>query len=349
MEASLDNNIERWLAEGTPEAAAHLDELARTTESKADRKAARRALYLLSQRGVAPAAIAAVETPAATPAPAAESMQVWASAFDGAGNRLFFLVLAGSDGGSVTVAQLLGNDELGLRDLTVERRRSRDIHALMERLEGRIDEGLAVAEIEADYARWLIERFRALNFQRTTMTPNGFLDLLPRLGASRGDYVVPPVYEHLSVVDAAAEGVPKDPVDLFKHPWFEPWFYAVEEVTPWLERWMEADSSLIVGAEKLAEPRKSAIATEAAAVLVSDRMRRLYVTRLEETADVLRRRGRTREALQALFHAQTMKSDTPTEEVPFAVAIAARTLEAAAEIVAEARAERAADSGDTGA
>ena len=38
--------------------------------------------------------------------------------------QLFLLVLTGSVGGSATVAQILANDELGIRDLTLDRRRS---------------------------------------------------------------------------------------------------------------------------------------------------------------------------------------------------------------------------------
>jgi hypothetical protein len=332
-------DIERWLAEGTPEAASRLDELARVTASKDVRKAARRALYLLSQRGVAPAAASHAPRTAETLAAPVETMRAWASAFDGAGNRLFLLVLAGADGADATVAQILANDELGLRDLTIERRRLREIGPLMERLEARIDDGLAVAEIEPDYARAQLERFRETNRSRSTRTPAGFIDFAPRIGTTAERFDTPPVYAQLGAEQPA--DIPRDPVDLFKHPWFEPWFFAVEDVMPWLEAWMDAETGLVATSAKVRQERRSAIAREAAAALITERLRELYTTRLEESADVLRRRGRDREARQALVHAQALKAGGPVEDVPFAEAIAARTLEAAAEIVNQSRAEQA--------
>jgi hypothetical protein len=169
-----------WIAEGTPLAANRLDELARTTASKDVRKAARRGLYLLSQRGIVPER---TNGSASAPPSRGDDMRAWASAYDGAGNRLVIVVLPGSEGGNATVAQILANDELGVRDLTVERKRMREIAPLMERLEGQIEGGLAVAEIEPERARNIIQRFRDINFERSTKTPAGFIDLLPRIGA----------------------------------------------------------------------------------------------------------------------------------------------------------------------
>jgi hypothetical protein len=329
-------SIERWLKEATPDAAARLDEVARSTDNKETRKAARRALYLLAQKGVAVVREVSPTAPVAAVASHIETMRAWASAYDGAGNRLFLLVLTGSVGGSATVAQILANDELGIRDLTLERRRLRDIPPLMERLEGRIDDGLAVAEIEPDYARTLLTRFREINFRRSTTTPRGYVDLLPRIGAPETEYAEPPVYQHLPDDDSA--DVPTDPADLFKLAWFDPWFFAVEEVTPWLQRWLSAESGVVVTSDKVREERKRAIAKEAAAALMPPEVRQRYIVRLEESADVLRRRDRLTEARQALYHARVLKSDAEIGEVPFAEAIAARTLEAAAEMVARAEA-----------
>jgi hypothetical protein len=343
-EIAPGDNIAVWLAEGTPDSAARLDDLARSTDNKETRKAARRALYALSQRGIVPPPERAPDPEAAPDTVRKETARTWASAFDGAGNRLVIVWLPGVNGGLATTVQLLGNDELGLRNLTMERRRPRDIPPLMERLEGRIDEGLVVAEIEPDYARWLIDRFREINFRRSTTTPEGFLNLLPRIGAPLRSYETSPIHEHISAgeVDTSAD-LPRDPVDLFRLPWFDPWFFAVEEVAPWLERWMEASNSVVVFAEKAKEERKRRIAKEATAALIPDDVRARYAARLEESGDVLRRRGRTLEARQALFHALAVKTDAPIGEVPFAEALTTRTLEAAAEMVAAARQKKELD------
>ena len=349
-ETGTDESIQRWTEEATAESAAHLEALAGATANKETRKSARRALYLLSQRGILPSGEGRSLEPDRYDGERKETMRAWASAYDGAGNRLFLLVFAPTNGGSATVAQIVGNDALGILNVTLERKRLRDIFPLMERLEGNIDDGLAVAEIEPDYARQLIERFRRLNLQRCKTTPAGFLDLLPRIGTASRTLEKLPVYEHIGVANGgASDTVPSDPTDLFKLVWFDPWFFAVEDVRPWLRRWIEADSSGTVTAEKTRQDLKRAIAIEAATALITDHVRSLYITRLEESADVLRRRGRVTEARQALVHGLALKSDTPIGDIPFAEALAARTLEAAAQITqgvpSELQRKKAAPSG----
>lgn len=337
---SIHEQIQRCLADATPNSAAQLADLARSTPEKETRKAARRALYLLGQRGVFPPPDAR-RTVQPEPRPArTDTMRAWASAYDGAGNRLFLLILQGADGGAATVVQLLANDELGIRDVSVERKREREITPLLERLESWIDDGLAIAEIEPDTARRLIDRFRRINYDRNTTTPAGFLDLLPRIGRPTLTEDESPLNDPPADDDVSESAeVGREPEDFFKLTWFEPWFFAVEDVIPWLERWIKGENSSIVTLAKTRQDIKRAVAQEAATTLVTDRVRRLYIRRLEESADVLRRRGRLQEARLALFHARALEEGAhlPAGDIPFAEALAARTLEAAAEMVARER------------
>ena len=339
IEEAAETDVARLLAEAPPQAVSRLTNIARAPGSKSVVKAARRALYLLSQRGInAPGGGSAV--PAAARPEAEDSLRCWTSAYDGAGNRLFLFILSAAEGGDATVAQVLANDELGVRDLTLERKRLREVLPLLERLEQRIDDGLVVAEIEPDYGRHLLERFRAINFRRVKTTPAGFVDLLPRIGAPRAEHTESPVYAHLQLGPVPGDEPPPDPDALFQMPWFEPWFFAVEDIQPWLDQWISAAAgSTKDGAEEAQSYQRAIIAREAANALLSGSLRDLYVARLEESADVLRRRGRIAEAGQALYHAQMLKSDTPAGEVPFAAALAARTLQAGAEMTSAAAPE----------
>jgi len=336
-ESGTAAEIERFLAEATPDAAARLGAIARAA-GKDERKAARRALYLLSQRGVMPANESDAAQREPENAPPRDALRVWASAYDGAGNRLFLAVLASSEGGSSSAAQLIANDELGIREFGTDRKRPREIEHIVANLEGRIDEGLVVAEIEPDYARQCIEGFRAINQARFTRTPAGFVEFHAQMGSPPSQPMPQPVHAALeSDTTAPAESVPADPGALFKLPWFEPWFFAAEDMAPWLARWIEIDESTIAGAEKIRGDRQRAIVLEVATALFDARMRSLYIVRLEESADVLRRRGRITEARQAMLHAKSLKEDRPAAEIPFCEAIAARTLEAAAEMIAARR------------
>ncbi len=339
-----DALVEKWLCEATPDAASRLDELARSADGKAIRKSARRAIYLLRQRGIVSLIDTGIPQEAPPVAHSEETMRAWASAYDGAGNRLFLLLLAGWDGGDSTMAQILANDELGIRNLTIERHRRREIAPVIERIEARIDDGLAIAEIEPDYARHWIEQFRRLNLKRSTTTPSGFLDIAPRIGPPIGTYEHPVVYDHVDLENGIAEAEPSsDPSDLFKLTWFDPWFLAVEEVRPWLRRWIEADDSSNVTDVEARKLARSALAKEAAVDLIPEALRGRYITRLEESADVLRRRGKSDEARMALLQARALSADVPIGDVPFAVGVVVRTLEAALEMTIES-ARRVADS-----
>src|SRR5215471_7433528 len=103
--------IAALLAEATPEAANQLLELSETTPDKETRKAARRALYQLSQRGIKPTSYVPSTDSTVSPRDAQDTLTIYASAYDGAGNRLLLLVLQDPDGGSPILAQLLINDE----------------------------------------------------------------------------------------------------------------------------------------------------------------------------------------------------------------------------------------------
>src|SRR5207244_9374746 len=91
--------IAALLAEGTPEAAWALQEIAETTMDKAARKEARRALYRLRLAGILPPERTAEPVRDEARTEERETLQAWASAFDGAGNRLLFLALPDPHGG----------------------------------------------------------------------------------------------------------------------------------------------------------------------------------------------------------------------------------------------------------
>jgi hypothetical protein len=330
--------IAALLAEATPDAAGRLLELSETTPDKEIRKAARRALYQLRQRGVKPAPREAPGTALESSPAVTETLKAYASAYDGAGNRLFLLVVPDPDGGSPTLIQFLINDELGVRQYESRRMPRRTQAAYIERYEQALEHGLAMAEIEADYARWLVAQGREIHQRRGTTTPAGFLDSLPRIGEPGNRYDQSPIYAYYEADEVKSDAaLPRDPEALFRLPWFEPWFFAAEEMLPWLVAWEKVEQGVVVVADSVKRERKETILTEAVTGLFPPDTRARYITRLEESADILRRREKTTEAKQALFHALTLSSEIAITEVPFARALTERTMEAAMEML---RAER---------
>jgi hypothetical protein len=325
--------IAALLAEATPEAAGQLGELAETTSDKEVRKAARRALYQLGQRGIKPAP-RDVATEPEIGRVSSDTLRAYASAYDGAGNRLLLLVLPDPDGGSPILTYTLINDEIGVREFESRRMSRKETSAYIERFEQQLEKGLALAEIEGDYARWLVAQGRLINQRRGTRTPRGLLDLLPRIGEPRSAPDSAPIYAQFDAEEIKADAsLPHDPEDLFRLPWFEPWFFAAEEALPWLEAWQKVESGVIVVSDSVQQERRQAIVTEAVRGLFTPETEIRYIKRLEETADILRRRGKTAEARQALYHALSLIAERDVSQTPFARTLAQRTIEAAIEMV----------------
>lgn len=334
MPDSNHTEIDALLKQATPEAAAQLQDISETASDKDTRKAAKRALYLLSQKHILP--------PERTSRPAGniedqksktetpDALRAFASAFDGAGNRLLIFLVPQAYGGNPLLTNILINDEIGVRNYGGKRLPRREIETQIAEMQSGMERGLVIAEIEPDYGRFLLSEARAINQQRGTMTPAGFLELLPLVGSPRQEYEQPAVYETVSAEEILADtSLSHDAQKLFDATWFEPWFLDVEAATPWLYRLMQELESPIELPESAKLERREKVISEAAEALLTPRVRGLYVRRLEETADVLRRRGETETAHTALYHALQLAQEKPVADVPFARALVDRSIGAA--------------------
>ena len=325
-------SVETLLAEGTTDAAARLRELAETTTEKDTRKAARRALYLLSQKGVAPPELPAKSTPSVPAAKPPLVLTAWASAYDGAGNRLLFLAWLNSDSGSPTFLQALLNDAEGVRDMETRRLPRRELDERLQGFTSQLDSGIALAEIAPDYGRFLLHQAQTRSRQQRRMTPAGFIDLLNVIGEPQQDYTVSPVWERIREEEIRADTETYSAADLFKLPWFEAWFLDVNDVVPWM-----SDVYEVIGDENASEAAQQqglqAVAATAVAELFHADLRMQYVCRLEETADVLLRREREPEARQALYHALRLRDSATAADSEFAVMLVQRTMQAAVEMM----------------
>jgi len=333
--------IEALLKEATSEAATALAELERRTASKDLRKAARRALYLLSTQGIKP--VAAVIVGEALPdRPTVETLRAFATSFDGAGNRILFFEIADPYGGNPMAVQMMVNDQTGLQTSDSARLTRRDLQRRLQQLEQLQTEGLPFVEIPADYGRWLLAESRELLRRQNKPSPPGVLELLPRIGVALHDYVASPIYDSVSVEKLNADkDVERDPSTLFALPWFENWFFAVEDVLRALTDWENVTGMPDApDAEQAAEQREQ-IVREVTTDLFTPGVRARYVRRLEETADILWRLSREADAKMALIHAQELAAGRPVAEVPFARALVERTLVAGLAVMKEQRAQRA--------
>ncbi len=322
------DRIAHLLAEATPQAAVALRDLAETTTEKEIRKAARHALYQLSQRHILPPSGPIPSGTKGDPDPPKPSLRAFASAYDGDGHRAITLFTPGSDGGNPTCVQFLIRDETGIKSLTAQRMSRREMADNILSLELQLAGGIAFAEIESDYALHLLYQAYAVHLRLKTQSPPGTLDWLPRLGVPEQDYPTAPVYARLPAAAALADpDIPREPNELFALPWFDPWYLDVERVEPWLARLMTE-----VQGEQT-EDRKRERAEETTGEVVDAVMdaatRARYVHQLEQSADILLRRGIEQAGRQALLHAVELASDRPASQILFARRLVERTIMAA--------------------
>jgi hypothetical protein len=341
-DSNLLTTIEILHKEATEESAGKLRDIAETATDKESAKAAKRALYLLSQKHILPPERAS-QPAAALQNPKSkiehtDTLRAFASAYDGAGNRLLIFLVPQPDGGHPLLTNILINDETGVKDyggrLTPRREVDKDIAGM----ESGLERGLAIAEIEADYGRHLLAEAHAIHLEQKTMTPPGFLELLPQIGPPHQHYDHTPIYDLFPPDEVRADQtISHDPVKLFERVWFEPWFFAVEEVWPSLYQLMQTMNSPIEIPESAKLERKEQVVGEAANALMPPQVRAHYRRRLEETADILRRREETETARMALYHAQQLTEDKPVADVPFARVLVERSWGAAYHILSEER------------
>jgi hypothetical protein len=161
-------------------------------------------------------------------------------------------------------------------------------------------------------------------------TPRGTLDWIGRMGTPLEDYAIAPVYARLPVAETQADpDLSQDPAALFQLPWFDPWFLDVGQIAPWLERLPTGAANSSEAAEQAARDQAELATGEAADALLTGEARARYIHRLEESADILLRRGKDAAGRQALYHARELRSDLPASQIPFARQLVERTLTAA--------------------
>ncbi len=326
----LDNERERveaLLKEATGDAATALAEIERRADNKELRKEARRALYLLSTQGIRPQAEVVAVAEALSDDRPMETLRAYATAYDGAGNRILFFEIPEPDGGRPLAVQMMINDITGVQTCDSARLTRPDLRLRVQQFERLQGDGLAFVEIAADYGRWLLAEARARLRDLNRPSPSGVMELLPRIGEPGHHYPVSPVYEAVSAKSVLSESlIDHDPAALFALSWFENWFLAVEDVWRALADWAGATGASEDDTEAQRAVQREKIVREVATDLLTPHLRACYVRRLEDSAEILWRLSHEADAKMAVIHAQELAADGPVADVPFARLLVERTL-----------------------
>ena len=333
--------IDALLKTATTEAANALQEIAEKSDSKGTKKAAKRALYLLSQKGIAPSEKRAVL--AFLPKNAAPEIQRFLmSNIDGAGNQMLWFILPDAYGGRPSLLSVLWSDEVGVKDWFATKTTRDDLDERIGDYE--FKSGGLFADAEPDYGRWLVAQARAINRAQFTVTPPGFLDYLPRIGEPQKQYDAPPLEEMPTAETLEAdETFPREADALFAHPFFEMWFLGMDVVFPELAQWIKtmAEKSE-AGPDEMLSLQKGMIESITEKVLTPE-MQAQSVNRLLLNALVLWKNDEETPAKQCLYHAHKMQTDIIHSE--FANTLVGRTLAAAREMLVSSMQARDAENG----
>jgi hypothetical protein len=290
------------------ESAALLQRLERETADKHVRKAAKRALYRLEQRGVRP------PEPPASPPPAALTtapIEGYISPIDGRGDQLVWLVKP--QPGAVAHLFAVINDPEGLREValnTVTRKALKSIRAELEQ-----QHELRLVEVDWQYADFLIHRaFEWARARGTRMTGDytGLRAQLTRQPAPSG--LAPSV---LARVDAADETALAQSAALLEEPELRTWFRDAEQLASALAELASVKDSPLVLNPAQQEERFGAVIMRAIDDVFGPDQRPSWARRVYEMGYYFAVTGRPQRAAQAVAVARALEGSGAAREIPF--------------------------------
>lgn len=298
----------------SPATAGLLAALEPTAPDSTTRRAVRRALFRLKQRGVA--APAAVATPAARPRTYLEG---FLTAFDGRGDRIAWLVHT-PPGGATTLVIAVFNEPAGLRDIrltTIARKQLRDARERFLR-----DQGIALVPVDGDVLDALLveaherlaTRERSQDYLRIRRDLTKAPPLTPVEPRPRGIALPAP---------EAVAGALARSAELLAEPEIAQWWPTPEQLQPYVQELRALRDSPIVVAPGQDEQRLRRIVDAAARDVFPPVV---LSRRLAGSAYVFAETGRPEAAALALAVAEVLRTAPETADVPLAGALLHRAL-----------------------
>jgi hypothetical protein len=263
------------------------------------RKALRRALFRLAQRGVAVPSVE--EAPGPRPIASGPDLEALISAFDGRGDRLCWLLRPQVGGGTLLLAAEVNEPE-GLRDVRIAEVSRKELRAIRNRVQREAGFRLVGADWRTVDALLVEGQTRSGTSDRA----HDYLRLRPRL------VTVPPVAA--AEPRSALAPLPSDDdrpallaqsAELLALPELRSWWPSREAAAPFVDEiGAVRDSPLVLSPIQQEERIQAILARAAAALYPHD----VVARRLDGTAYVLAETGRVAAARQVLAVAQALRA-----------------------------------------
>lgn len=284
------------------------------------KRAAKRALYRLSQRGLTP-------PPRPAPRPVVErgeerAVRAWISAIDGSGSRAMWLLFDSAFGG-LELCSLIVNDVAGVLEVAgggiTKKRLATELA------------GLRAAQklpwVETAPARVVAAVAEALTLHHAlgTSPPAGFTRWQRHFeGAAVPAPPVAPSDPDPALVERGAE--------ILDAPEMAGWFIEPGNVQAEAVELMQTQESRLVVSDQVKGEREQALVTQVVERELGAEARALWARRLLESADVFEATGRGEHGAIARAVAGALMRDDDVTQQPFARALAQRALEVASEV-----------------
>ena len=304
--------------------AAALDVLTKLTGDRAERpvrRAAKRALYRLSQRGVSGPA-----PPPSRPVVARHAdraVRAWLSAIDGSGSRAAWMVFESGFGG-LELTSLILSDTVGIVEVAGGEISKKRLATELEAL--RRDQKLPWVETDPLRAAGLVAEALALHRHAGTAPPAAFERWRARFEVIAP--VVPPVPTDSPDASLIARGA-----ELLELPEIAGWFLDPDAVSSDALELLQARESRLVVSDQIKAEREQALVSRVVERDLTPAARSLWTRRLLEMSLVHRALGReTHAALEEAVASALGDLSRDASAQPFARALARRALDVAGEV-----------------
>ena len=321
-EEALDEKLRAFANEHGASALPALSGLADSAADRVVRRAAKRALYRLSQRGVAPAPAPPVAPVVRRGTP--HAVRAWLSGIDGSGSRAAWILFEGTYGGGALCSLIL-NDVVGITEVAGGDITKRRLEAELASL--RAAQKLPWLETEPSRALGLVTEALAIHRERGTSPPAAFGRWQPFFADA-----APAGPPHLPSVDPAAAD---RSVELLGLPEMAGWFLDPEAVQSDALEVQEARESRLVVSDQIKAERQESILLRVIERELTPEARRRWSRRFAEMAWIFGATDRSEHAAIAAAVAQAFADgETVLSRHPVARALAQRALELAGEVAA---------------